>query len=380
MKIPTIFLLSVILAVGCKEGQRNKQVSERNLEIHHEIDTFRIAPEAGIDYSFLDELAILNDSLLFVYSGLIKNKIFTFNQLSAKHTHTIEIQDFIVRNRNIENIIPLNADSIFLILNPLTELAIINYQGDILKSWNYRLLNKGDQASSGVSIQANYGLQTNQLDSTNTLLYAIISREGEVDFQARNDEPKFGIYNLTSEEWIVQHTCNVGRLGKKKNSDAYFYDMHFPYQYTLNDTTYFTNAIEESVYLVNTKTGDNIGMINSFPHEKIYIPEPVYAVEGEGTQKLRSTTDYFGPFYYHTESGLFSRWYRKNGETGTTRINIFDRSLKIVKSLILFDEKIFQTIPTSKGYILTYLPTYYKTENDTVKVMHMRFTGHHNPK
>jgi hypothetical protein len=369
----------LILSLGCT-GISNKneikqiRIKERPLEIVKEIDTFKIAPMPLMDFSYPDELYVQDDSILIFKSMIEKHKIFFFNLASNYPIKTVEIEDFIVKNRDITNIIPLENDRIFLILNPNTELMIIDHQGQVIKSWKDLTNNLNNSSTPGISIQANFGFQKNQFDSERMLLYSIISQGGDFDFLARNDEPRFGIFDLKDEKWIIKHTNNQGRLANKKDSQVYFPDMHIPYQYTLNDTTYLTFAIDEFVYLIKTETGQMISRFNSFPDEDIFIPKPIeYDPVNDKTDKLRRTTDYFGPFYYHEKAEIFSRWYRKNDDKGAIRFNLFDRDYNLIDQFKLDEENLWTAIPTSNGYLIKFSPTAIKSEKDTVKILHMKF-------
>ena len=333
-------------------------------------DTIDI-PLPVVSYNMFCNFNLYNDSILYCSSAIEGAQLYCFNLSSERFEGMFELDPNLTFTKQIGLYKVLSKDSIFVSMNPQPGLLLVDGNGKVLNKW-FKNVFEISSAQEKILNEEGFGLsECSRLQGLNVegnKVWFVLSPASSTDFLGRPDVNRHGVYDLEKKEWVKFMAPYEGVL-KYKGIGGYYYDMQHPYQLLLDDTLYVTYPVDHKVYKYDAVNGALLSETDISPSVATDFPYPVEVNDDyEKLNKLRRSTPYYGPLYYHSEVNMFSRFYNIDPDIdkGKRMIIIYDRSFNVVCEKLYSMNDINGICPTKDGFLL--IP-YRPTEEDTVMII-----------
>lgn len=316
------------------------------------------------DYCNFD---VFNDSILYCSSMIESSKLFRFNMSSKKLDNILQLDPNLTLTKDIHMYKVVSDDSIYITKYPSPGIILINNGGTIINKWDgidieISQLQEKNLHDEGFGLSDCSRLQNLNIDGE--IIYLVLSPASPIDFLGDPQIKRHGIYNLKERKWINFIAPYEGVL-KYKGIGGYYYDMQHPYQLVSDKILYVTYPVDHRVYAYNVEDGVLLWEKDISPSVASKFSFPVKEYDDYGKlNELRHNSGYYGPLYYHSELGLYSRFYNIVPDTERRKraIIVYDKNFNIVCEKIYEIDDIAQIAPTKNGFIFH---TYKLAKEDT---------------
>lgn len=310
-------------------------------------------------YNVLHNCQIYRDSILYAVSLSDGHRVSLYNIGSGTFMYDILVDKNTTGVLNISNFNVVSPDSIFFTTFPKTGLVLLDSKGrkqDIWQDDDMEIPAEMDPVLSSEFAFANMSyLENFQYDKDNNLIYAVLSPFSAYDETGDPDVKRHEVYNIVSRKWEKVFAPYEGVL-KYKGDKVYFYDMHHPYQTVLDGKVYVTYPVDHRVYIYDLTSGNLTGEKDISPScaGRFSKPFDPALTSDDELNRLRRTTAYYGPLYYHPDVECFSRFYLLGGVEGRgaeKAVIIYDKNFNIVYEQKFKANEVSRMVPADDGFL-----------------------------